>query len=68
MYTECMLYIVMIYIELHVILHLFLQIEKAEFSCPSWFPVGVKSLIHRILDPNPDTVSIGIVTKQKTIR
>jgi hypothetical protein len=41
----------------------FLQIEKAEFSCPSWFPVGAKSLIHRILDPNPETVSIGSVTR-----
>ncbi|KAB1200410.1 CBL-interacting serine/threonine-protein kinase 8 [Morella rubra] len=30
-------------------------IEKSEFSCPSWFPVGAKSLIHRILDPNPQT-------------
>ncbi|KAL8030172.1 hypothetical protein ABFX02_14G270900 [Erythranthe guttata] len=31
------------------------KIENAEFSCPSWFPVGAKSLIHRILDPNPET-------------
>ncbi|KAK6130543.1 hypothetical protein DH2020_035724 [Rehmannia glutinosa] len=31
------------------------KIESAEFSCPSWFPVGAKSLIHRILDPNPET-------------
>ncbi|KAL6578432.1 CBL-interacting serine/threonine-protein kinase 8 [Orobanche minor] len=31
------------------------KIETARFSCPSWFPVGVKSLIHRILDPNPET-------------
>ncbi|KAJ1421343.1 Serine/threonine-protein kinase, active site [Sesbania bispinosa] len=30
------------------------DIEKAEFSCPPWFPVGAKSLIHRILDPNPE--------------
>nr|KYP46248.1 CBL-interacting serine/threonine-protein kinase 8 [Cajanus cajan] len=30
-------------------------IEKAEFSCPPWFPVGAKALIHRILDPNPET-------------
>ncbi|KAJ0985784.1 hypothetical protein J5N97_004140 [Dioscorea zingiberensis] len=29
------------------------KIEKAEFSCPSWFPVGAKYLINRILDPNP---------------
>ena len=41
----------------------FLQIEKAEFSCPSWFPVAAKSLIHRILDPNPETVSISSMTR-----
>ncbi|XAR62050.1 Non-specific serine/threonine protein kinase [Bertholletia excelsa] len=34
---------------------LYSKIEKAEFSCPSWFPVGAKSLIHQILDPNPET-------------
>ncbi|KAI4321097.1 hypothetical protein MLD38_034518 [Melastoma candidum] len=34
---------------------LYSKIENAEFSCPSWFPVGAKSLIHRILDPNPET-------------
>ncbi|XP_055833913.1 CBL-interacting serine/threonine-protein kinase 8 isoform X1 [Solanum dulcamara] len=34
---------------------LYAKIDKAEFSCPSWFPVGAKSLIHRILDPNPQT-------------
>ncbi|KAJ9186915.1 hypothetical protein P3X46_002432 [Hevea brasiliensis] len=34
---------------------LYSKIEKAEFSCPSWFPVGAKSLIHRILDPKPET-------------
>lgn len=34
---------------------LYNKIDKAEFSCPSWFPVGAKSLIHRILDPNPET-------------
>nr|XP_019706940.1 CBL-interacting protein kinase 8 isoform X3 [Elaeis guineensis] len=32
---------------------LYTKIEKAEFSCPSWFSGGAKSLIHRILDPNP---------------
>jgi hypothetical protein len=46
-----------------IIFNCFLQIEKAEFSCPSWFPVGTKSLIHRILDPNPQTVSIGSMTR-----
>ncbi|XP_028792489.1 CBL-interacting serine/threonine-protein kinase 8-like [Neltuma alba] len=34
---------------------LYSKIENAEFSCPSWFPVGAKALIHRILDPNPET-------------
>ncbi|MBA0867901.1 hypothetical protein Goshw_005665 [Gossypium schwendimanii] len=34
---------------------LYSKIERADFSCPSWFPVGTKSLIHRILDPNPQT-------------
>ncbi|KAI8003760.1 CBL-interacting serine/threonine-protein kinase 8 [Camellia lanceoleosa] len=34
---------------------LYSKIDKAEFSCPSFFPVGAKSLIHRILDPNPET-------------
>ncbi|XWS24013.1 hypothetical protein CRYUN_Cryun28dG0064900 [Craigia yunnanensis] len=34
---------------------LYSKVGRAEFSCPSWFPVGAKSLIHRILDPNPQT-------------
>lgn len=47
----------------HKPLSFILQIEKAQFSCPTWFPVGAKSLIHSILDPNPATVSIGYVTR-----
>ncbi|KAF7830047.1 CBL-interacting serine/threonine-protein kinase 8 [Senna tora] len=31
------------------------KIHRADFSCPPWFPVGAKSLIQRILDPNPAT-------------
>ncbi|KAI4308649.1 hypothetical protein L6164_031705 [Bauhinia variegata] len=34
---------------------LYNKIERAEFTCPAWFPVGAKSLIHRMLDPNPET-------------
>ncbi|KAI9106815.1 hypothetical protein K1719_022343 [Acacia pycnantha] len=34
---------------------LYSKIDGAEFSSPAWFPVGAKSLIRRILDPNPDT-------------
>ncbi|XP_027941972.1 CBL-interacting serine/threonine-protein kinase 8-like [Vigna unguiculata] len=33
---------------------LYSKIEKAQFSCPTWFPAGAKSLLHRILDPNPE--------------
>ncbi|XP_020690978.1 CBL-interacting protein kinase 24 [Dendrobium catenatum] len=34
---------------------LYRKINAAEFSCPSWFSAGAKSLICRILDPNPRT-------------
>lgn len=34
---------------------LYSKVGNAEYSCPSWFPVGAKSLIQRILDPNPET-------------
>ncbi|KAH9626561.1 hypothetical protein KSS87_005541 [Heliosperma pusillum] len=31
------------------------EIENADFSFPSWFSTGAKSLIQRMLDPNPET-------------
>ncbi|KAK7410433.1 hypothetical protein VNO78_01214 [Psophocarpus tetragonolobus] len=34
---------------------LYSKIERVDFSCPPSFPVGAKMLIHRILDPNPET-------------
>ncbi|KAK9269490.1 hypothetical protein L1049_001265 [Liquidambar formosana] len=34
---------------------LYQKINAAEFSCPFWFSPEAKSLIHRILDPNPKT-------------
>ncbi|OVA07799.1 Protein kinase domain [Macleaya cordata] len=34
---------------------LYKKINAAEFSSPIWFSPGVKSMIHRILDPNPKT-------------
>ncbi|XAR53258.1 Non-specific serine/threonine protein kinase [Bertholletia excelsa] len=34
---------------------LYKKINAAEFSCPFWFSPHVKSLIHKILDPNPIT-------------
>ncbi|MQL72303.1 hypothetical protein Taro_004627 [Colocasia esculenta] len=33
----------------------YLQIFKADFSCPSWFSTSAKKLIKKILDPNPST-------------
>ncbi|KAG4911848.1 hypothetical protein JHK82_052443 [Glycine max] len=35
---------------------LYSKIERTEFSCPLWYPVGAKMLIYRILDPNPETI------------
>ncbi|PIA48782.1 hypothetical protein AQUCO_01300011v1 [Aquilegia coerulea] len=34
---------------------LYRKIDKAEFTCPSWFSSNAKKLISRILDPNPLT-------------
>nr|XP_009380407.1 PREDICTED: CBL-interacting protein kinase 24 isoform X1 [Musa acuminata subsp. malaccensis] len=34
---------------------LYEKISAAEFTCPAWFSSGAKSLIYRILDPNPKT-------------
>ncbi|XP_022961147.1 CBL-interacting serine/threonine-protein kinase 24 isoform X2 [Cucurbita moschata] len=32
-----------------------MKINAAEYSCPYWFSPGAKSLIQKILDPNPKT-------------
>ncbi|OMO81155.1 hypothetical protein CCACVL1_12578 [Corchorus capsularis] len=34
---------------------LYQKINAAQFSCPFWFSKGAKSLIQKILDPNPKT-------------
>ncbi|KAF7806391.1 CBL-interacting serine/threonine-protein kinase 24 isoform X1 [Senna tora] len=34
---------------------LYKKINAAEFTCPFWISVGAKTLIHKILDPNPKT-------------
>ncbi|QCE01055.1 hypothetical protein DEO72_LG7g2347 [Vigna unguiculata] len=31
------------------------KISKAEFTCPRWFPKGVRRLLSKMLDPNPNT-------------
>jgi hypothetical protein len=33
------------------------KITAAKYSCPYWFSDGARSLIQRIIDPNPRTVS-----------
>ncbi|KAK6151773.1 hypothetical protein DH2020_014408 [Rehmannia glutinosa] len=39
---------------------LYNKINAAQFSCPFWFSPAVTSLIHKILDPNPETrIKIG---------
>ncbi|XP_010519151.1 PREDICTED: CBL-interacting serine/threonine-protein kinase 8 [Tarenaya hassleriana] len=48
---------------------LYSKIDRAEFSCPSWFPLGAKSLIHRILDPNPQMrITIAEIRKDEWFR
>ncbi|KAK1304276.1 CBL-interacting protein kinase 23 [Acorus calamus] len=37
------------------LMSLYKKINKADFSCPSWFSTSAKKLIKRILDPNPST-------------
>nr|GMC65202.1 CBL-interacting serine/threonine-protein kinase 24-like [Ipomoea batatas] len=37
---------------------LYQKINAAEFVCPFWFSPGAVSLIQKILDPNPETVSV----------
>ncbi|KAJ7956707.1 Non-specific serine/threonine protein kinase [Quillaja saponaria] len=32
---------------------LYRKINAADLSCPFWFSAGAKSLIHKVLDPNP---------------
>ncbi|KAF9608056.1 hypothetical protein IFM89_005206 [Coptis chinensis] len=37
------------------LISLYRKINKADFTCPSWFSSSAKNLIKRILDPNPLT-------------
>ncbi|CAL0317751.1 unnamed protein product [Lupinus luteus] len=37
------------------LIELYRKIGKAEFKCPDWFPQGIRSLLHKMLDPDPDT-------------
>uniref|UniRef100_A0A1J3K4R9 non-specific serine/threonine protein kinase n=1 Tax=Noccaea caerulescens TaxID=107243 RepID=A0A1J3K4R9_NOCCA len=45
---------------------LYSKIDKAEFACPSYFALGAKSLIRRILDPNPESrITIAEIRKDE---
>ncbi|RRT67663.1 hypothetical protein B296_00023674 [Ensete ventricosum] len=35
------------------LIEMYRKIGKAEFRCPNWFPMDVRKLLSRILDPNP---------------
>ncbi|KAG6497717.1 CBL-interacting protein kinase 18-like [Zingiber officinale] len=37
------------------LMEVYRKIRKAEFKCPNWFPLEVRRLLVRILDPNPNT-------------
>ncbi|KAI3723043.1 hypothetical protein L2E82_34353 [Cichorium intybus] len=55
------LYILMPFpmIDIHLIKYpTFIQIEKADYRCPPWFSSGAKTLLSRILDPNPKTMKL----------
>ncbi|CAG7887512.1 unnamed protein product [Brassica rapa] len=42
------------------------DIDNADFSCPSYFALGAKALIRRILDPNPETrITIAEIRKDE---
>lgn len=45
---------------------LYSKIDNAEFTCPSYFSLGAKALIRRILDPNPETrITIAEIRKDE---
>ncbi|GFY88949.1 CBL-interacting protein kinase 20 [Actinidia rufa] len=37
------------------LMEMYRKISKGEFKCPQWFPLEVRKLLSRILDPNPYT-------------
>ncbi|XP_019440212.1 PREDICTED: CBL-interacting serine/threonine-protein kinase 24 isoform X2 [Lupinus angustifolius] len=45
---------------------LYKRISAAEFVCPFWFSTGAKTLIHKILDPNPKTDHFVVERSEST--
>nr|XP_016512043.1 PREDICTED: CBL-interacting protein kinase 18-like [Nicotiana tabacum]XP_016512044.1 PREDICTED: CBL-interacting protein kinase 18-like [Nicotiana tabacum] len=37
------------------LMNMYRKISRAEYKCPNWFPLEVRKLLSRILDPNPHT-------------
>ncbi|XP_060181749.1 CBL-interacting protein kinase 18-like [Lycium barbarum] len=37
------------------LMNMYRNISRAEYKCPNWFPLEVRKLLSRILDPNPYT-------------
>lgn len=44
------------------------KIQRADFFCPAWFSPDAKSLISKILDPNPRTCSALVLKRFEIIR
>lgn len=51
------------------LMDLYKKIFKGEFRCPQWFPLEVRKLLSRILDPNPSTrVSIAKIMENRWVK
>ncbi|WOK93686.1 CBL-interacting protein kinase 18 [Canna indica] len=51
------------------VMEMYRRIGKAEYKCPNWFPLEVRRLLSRILDPNPSTrISIAKIMENPWFR
>ncbi|KAG6482424.1 CBL-interacting protein kinase 18-like [Zingiber officinale] len=51
------------------LIEMYRKIGKSEYRCPNWFPLEVRRLLTRILDPNPATrISTGKIMENPWFR
>ncbi|KAF8402516.1 hypothetical protein HHK36_010601 [Tetracentron sinense] len=51
------------------LMEMYRKIGKGEFKCPNWFPLEVRRLLLKILDPNPNTrISIAKIKENSWFR
>lgn len=51
------------------LIEMYKKIGRAEFRCPSWFAPEVRRLLHKILDPDPETrISIAKIKESSWFR